>query len=125
MTRTVYVLDSSGDVQITWDPANPKELEDAVRAVMALEAQGYALFLVDGSPAPDVVSGGGTLHCRRVKAAELLQPAPADQPAAPVETSTPAAAPGPRKRGRKATSESQPPAQTGSVAVATRPLRGG
>ena len=84
-----------------------------MRATVAtMKAQGYAFFLIDGSPADEVAAGQGNLVVRRVEAEALL---PAE--AAPALTLTPV-------------SEAVPVTEAAAIAapvkaVAVRPMAGG
>ncbi len=99
---TLVKLDPCGDIRITWNEADPADVDRARQEVAELKSQGYSFFLVDGSTADEVAAGRGTLNCRRVEAEEIVQDA---EPA--VE---------PKRRGR-------PPGPT--TAVAVRPVAGG
>lgn len=59
MTRTLSILNSTGDTTITWDAADPAACADARRTVADLKAQGYTFFLTSGSPADEVTAGAG------------------------------------------------------------------
>ncbi len=48
MKNALDVLDTSGHVRITWDPTDPAEVEEAMRAVSDLKAKGYSFFDVVG-----------------------------------------------------------------------------
>lgn len=116
---TLFILNSTGDMQLTWDHTDPAEIEKARAELQALKDAGYEFFLVDGTPADAIAAGAGTLNCRRANVADLL-PAepPIDEQAAPQEQ-----APARRGPGRTPTNEktTAPPV----TAVATRQMRGG
>ena len=100
----LFVLNSSGDVKITWDPNNAESVTTAREEVAALKQAGYHFFLVDTQEPADEVAAGrmaGELNCRRVEMDELVPPE------------------GVEKRGPGR------PRNRDMTAVATRPLRGG
>lgn len=97
MTHLIHALTSAGDLTITWDPEQPDQVAEAQQAFEDLKAQGYQFFLVDGSTVEEITTGQGALKCRRVEP-EAVEP---------------------KRRGRPRKTEEP------TLAVATRPLRGG
>ncbi len=107
----LHVLDSSGDLTLSWNPASPEETEAARRMVEELHEKGYSFFRVDGSPAAGVVEDGiDVLSCRRIEAAAVVE-------------ATDPAPPEPKRRGRPR--KQAPPAETPTRTIAVQPLQGG
>ena len=105
MIREIAILNSSGDLRLTWDPSSLEEVLRARDEVQHLKAQGYSFFIVDGQAADEVAAGRGELAFRRT-----------DEPLTETPVSDPAPEPGAetnRRRGR-------PP-----KAIAIPPMRGG
>lgn len=103
--NTLKILDSSGHLELTWNPDNPTEVAEARAEVARLRSLGYQFFLVDDGPADEIAAGHGKLSVRRVDdPTELPKEYGVQEPA----NGNPA--PEPRK---------------GRQTVATRPMRGG
>lgn len=66
MIAEIAVLNSSGDLKITWDPEDADAVANAREEVAGLRAMGYSFFIADGSPADEVAAGRGELTFRRV-----------------------------------------------------------
>lgn len=118
MITTLSVLNSTGDLKLTWDSNNSAECEAMRETVADLKAKGYSFFLVDGSPADEVSAGSGGLLVRRLAADEL------------VETTTgpiAEASPTPKRRGRPPKAKVTADTESGldRRVVAVRPVRGG
>lgn len=61
------VLDSSGHLTLTWDPANPDEVAKAREEVKRLKEVGYTFYAVVGATGDDEVdAGNGTLIIQRI-----------------------------------------------------------
>lgn len=110
MKTNLSVLNSSGDMKITWDHSKPEECEMARQQVSLLKTQGYTFFLVDGQPIDEVSSGQGTLLVRKITVEELVESAKESEK----EIAK-------KRRGRPAKT---PPTPDQNV-IAVRPLRGG
>jgi len=106
---TLTILGHEGDSTLTWNPQDPQEVAAARLTVLDLSKQGYAFFLVDGTPADAVTAGQGTLIVRKLTPEEVVEP--------PAEKPPPDAASPPRRRGRKGVPN--------NTVVATRPIAGG
>lgn len=68
--------DVSGDVKLTWDPENPKEVEHAKRHFDELKKKGHIFFRVapDGQKGKKVAEfgGDGQLICEFDPAADVV-----------------------------------------------------
>jgi hypothetical protein len=124
MQTTLSILDRSGDMTITWDHADEAARETARKEVEQLRSAGYSFFLVDGSPADEIVAGQGTLIVKRLSAEELIDPKEAETEGRddPTSSPEPIAEDAPKKRRGRPKGV---PSKSDRQAVAVRPLRGG
>jgi hypothetical protein len=132
ITHELSVLGIQGDTKVTWDKDDPVSRAKAREEIKRLKEAGFMLFLVDGSPADELVAGNGELLARIASEEEIIAPeaeikigptiradycedrdAVLNKPEAPEPES-------PKKRGRKAGIPNKP-----VQAVAVRPMRGG
>lgn len=120
MITTIHVLNSEGDIKVTWDHTSPEEVEKARAEILALKDAGFTFFLIDGTPADEVAAGQGALNARRIEVEELLSAAAPEQDPQPSDPAAVATAP--PKRGRP---KSSPAASVERVAVAVPRQRGG
>jgi hypothetical protein len=109
MMRVVEVLDRSGHLSLTWDPAIPESVERARGDFEVLQQAGYQFFRVLNQDEPTgFAPHEGALVVKRVDASDV---APVAAPAQPTRAV---------RRGRKPKAE---PGQERTVAM--RPMRGG
>lgn len=107
MHGSLHVLDSTGDIKISWDTENPAEVEEARKAIDKLAEDGYVFFLADGSALGNVADAKGMVISRMISAEEAK---PVATPPAPARKGG--------KRGKRAV-------EPDTAVVATRPARGG
>ena len=69
---TIEMLDGSGHLTLTWDPAIPESVERALKDFRELQAQGYEFFrVISRQPSPVFAPEVGALEVVRVEAAEV------------------------------------------------------
>lgn len=88
--HVLQILDSSGDLTLTWNPEDPEDVARARAEVDRLKAAGYTFFAVVGATGADEIEcGNGELIVRHIQSPleleEDLPPEPGEEaPADPL-----------------------------------------
>jgi hypothetical protein len=118
----LHVLNASGHLTLTWNPADSVDVARARKEVEDLRAAGYSFFAVEGATGIDEIEKGkGHLVVKKVE--QIFAPLPVESPAGEVVQLPP-----PKKRGRPKGVPNKPkiaPTPAGPTHVAVRAMAGG